>query len=388
MGIWDEQGKAMADAGRPYADAADAEITRLRADLAACKTGRASDIASRDARIAALEERIAELEAAKPKPPTPTPSALKPGLRGLVTTDPAYVAANIPYATFASTKPKWRDHNPSPDVFNFTSIDTMLAKYPKLKFRLRFMAGTHAPDWVKARSGGAIQHVPNTATGATGAVPRFWTENYYNDYMKFMKAIADKYESNPQVVEIPNSLTTTIYAEPFIINADPATVTRYWNAGYRFPLVQTNLMRSVQDMMRLFPTTRISLAGHGKWERIIDGKMNYDWPSLRGAFNELIDAYGPRLVIDDHGLGADDTIGTPQPRAVATGWYNYMAGLQPTDQTYGWQFTPKDYSMEVAAEMGVKMGARFLEFAGFNRIPEPKRQQLHNACIANGKDKP
>jgi hypothetical protein len=380
MGIWDEQGRAMADAGRPYADAADAEITRLKADLAACKEGRAKD-------VAALEARIAELEAAKPKPPAVT-APLKPGLRGLVTTDPAYVAANIPYATFASWKPRWADLEPTRGNFNFAPIHNQLNKYPKLKFRPRIMAGTHAPDWAKQRSGGAIQHVPNTATGATGMVPRFWTENYYNDYMAFMTAFAAEFEKHPQVVEIPNSLTTTIYAEPFIINADPATVTRYWNAGYRFPLVQTNLMRSVQDMMRLFPTTRISLAGHGKWERIIDGKMNYDWPSLRGAFNELIDAYGPRLVIDDHGLGADDTIGTPQPRAVATGWYNYMAGLQPTDQTYGWQFTPKDYSMEVAAEMGVKMGARFLEFAGFNRIPEPKRQQLHNACIANGKDKP
>jgi hypothetical protein len=365
------------------ADTYVAEIARLtaeNADLNAEADTYAAEITDLRERIANLRERIANLEAQL--------TALKPGLRGLVTTNPAYVANNIPYAEFASTKPRWADCNPAPGVYNFGALDNMLATYPNLKFRLRFMAGKHAPDWVKGRSGGAIEHAPNTATGDTGLVPRFWTEAYFEDYMAFMAAVAEHFEDNPQVVEIPNSLTTTIYAEPFILNADPATVTRYWNAGYRFDAVANNLRLSVVEMMALFPTTRISLAGHGKWERIIDGKMNYDWPVLRATYNELIDTYGPRLVLDDHGLGADDTPGVPQPRETATSWYNFMAGLQDTDLTYGWQFTPKDYSMTVAAEMGVRMGARFLEFAGFDRIPEPTRRQIHEALLANAEGKP
>lgn len=388
---------------KPLADAADAEIANLKAQLSAVQGSLADangsidfleevvedlraetgtlenlNVALKD-EIATLKARIAELEGA----------SLKPALRGLVTTDPAYVAGNIPYAEFASTKPRWKDYNPSPDVFNFSAIDTMLAKYPNLKFRLRFMAGIHAPDWAKVRSGGAVHHDPNTGTGGTGEVPRFWTENYYQDYMTFMAAVADHFEDNPQVVEITNSLTTTVYAEPFILNADPATVTRYWNAGYRFPAVQTNLMRSMHGMMDLFPTTRISLAGHGKWERIIDGKMNYDWPSERAVFNELINTYGPRLVLDDHGLDDGDAIGVPQPSDTAATWYNYMAGCEDTEQTYGWQFTMKAGSNKTtAADMGVTMGACFEEFAGFNDIPEPKRRQIHDALLANAEGKP
>jgi hypothetical protein len=366
------------------ADTYVAEIARLtaeNADLNAEADTYAAEITDLRERIANLRERIANLEAQL------TP-ALKPGLRGLVTTNPAYVANNIPYAEFASTKPRWADCNPAPGVYNFGALDNMLATYPNLKFRLRFMAGKHAPDWVKGRSGGAIEHAPNTATGDTGLVPRFWTEAYFEDYMAFMAAVAEHFEDNPQVVEIPNSLTTTIYAEPFILNADPATVVRYWNAGYRWETVRTNLLRSMHGMMELFPTTRISLAGHGKWERIVDGRMNYDWQSERQVYNELIAQYGPRLVLDDHGLGADDTEGVPQMPDIASTWYNYMAGLRDTDLTYGWQFTPKDYSMTVAAEMGVRMGARFLEFAGFDRIPEPTRRQIHEALLANAEGKP
>lgn len=312
---------------------------------------------------------------------------LKPGLKGLVTTDPDNYTG-VPYAEFVSTKPLWKNCNPSQGQYDFAAVDAMLRRHPDKKFRLRFMAGKHAPDWVKAHSGGAVQHVPDTRTGDEGMVPRFWTQQYFDDYMAFMTEVAWRYENNPQVVEIPNSLTTTIYAEPFILNADAATITRYWNAGYRWDMVRTNLMNSMHDMMDLFPTTRISLAGHGKWERIIDGKINRDWPAERAVYIELIDAYGPHLVLDDHGLWTDDAIGVGQPWADATTWYNFMTGCDPTDLTYGWQFTPKDDNMFGAAQMGVAMGARFLEFAGFNRMTEAQRRQIHDALLANAEGKP
>jgi hypothetical protein len=365
------------DIVRAEAGAAEAEIARVSGErdglqarvltLDAEVALRNEDIADRDAEIAALKARIVEL----------TP--LKPALRGLVTTDPGYLG-NIPYAEFCSTKPRWKDVE--------TPIDNMLAAHPGIGFRLRFMAGVHSPDWVKASSGGAIQHNPSTPNGGSGLVPRFWTENYFTDYMEFIAAVADRYEGNPQVVEITNALTTTVYAEPFILNADPATVTRYWNAVYRWADVHDSLMESMHGMMELFPTTRISLAGHGKWERIIDGKMNYDWPAERDVFNDLIDAYGPRLVLDDHGLGADDAIGTPQPADTATSWYNYMNGLEDTDQSYGWQFTLNGGPMSTAADMGVAMGACFLEFAAFEGLTSTKRRQIHDALLANAADKP
>jgi hypothetical protein len=360
---------------KPILDAVDLRAAQTDAYLRAVEAealGLRQDLATAQARVAELEAQLA--------PP------LKPALTGLVTTDPDNYAG-VPYTEFVSTKPLWRTCNPAPDSFDFSSVEAMLDRHPDKLFRLRFMAGRHAPEWAKARSGGAIQHVPDTNTGAEGQVPRFWTENYFQDYMAFMAAVAGRFEDDPRVVEVTSNLTTTIYAEPFILNADAATITRYWQAGYRFDLVRTNLLRSVHGMMEMFPTTRVSLAGHGKWERIIDGRINRDWPAERAVYNELIAAYGPRLVLDDHGLGADDPIGVPQPADTATTWYNYMAGCGSTEITYGWQLTPKDFSMTVAAEMAVKMGACFVEFAGFDRIPEPTRRQIHDALLANAAGK-
>lgn len=368
----------IASAVKPIADALDAELAAARSDVSEwrsrCETIEA-DLSDACDRIGELEAQIA------------TADDLKPGLRGLVTTNPAYIP-NIPYAEFASTKPRWKDIETAPGVYDFAAVDAMLAAYPSIKFRLRFMAGIHAPDWVKARSGGAIQHDPSTPNGGSGLVPRFWTENFFFDYMAFMRAIADRYEDNPQVVEIPNSLTTTVFAEPFILAADSATIDRYWAAGYRKEKVEQNLRASVDWMMDLFPTTRISLSGHGKWEHIVDGKFSASWPDERTVLNELSATYGARLVIEDHGLGPDDTAGTPQPRETATRWYDYMAGLRDTEQTYGWQFTLNNGSMATAADMGVAMGACFLEYAAFQALDETKRRQVHDALLANGAGKP
>lgn len=368
---------------------AEAEIATLRNDLAAQRVRTA---AAEDG-IAALNARIAELEALAP---AARPRALKPGLCGLITTNPDYVAGNIPYATFASTKPRWKDYNPSPEVYVWSGVDNMLAKHPDLRFRLRFMAGIHAPDWAKARSGGAIQHEPNQSNGAAGMVPRFWTRSYFDDYMAFMAAVADRYESNPQVVEIPNALTTTAYAEPFILAADAATIDRYWAAGYRRDLVEQNLLRSVHAMMDLFPTTRVSLACHNKWEFIVqgsggpgDGQAASSWPDERTILNDLIDTYGPHLVLEDHGLGPTDPwFPVGEPRETADPLYAYMSGLRATPQTYGWQFTLNNGSMPVAADHGVAMGACFLEYAAFTALEPTLRRATHDALLANAAGKP
>jgi len=383
MTTWD----AIAAAAKQHADAADAEIARLWAELATFQ-GRyeieAAEVDRLAVQVADLEARIAELEAGN----------LKPALRGLITTDPSWLK-NIPYAEFGSLKLRWNTIETAPGVYDFSALDAVLAAHPEIKFRVRFMAGIHAPQWVKDRSGGAVQHVADTVNGGSGMVPRYWTYAFLTDYLAFMGAVADRYESNPQVVEIPNSLTTTVYAEPFILGADAATIDRYWQAGYTKALHEECLRRSVDWMMYMFPTTRISLAGHSKWQYIVqgtggpgDGKAASSWEDERALLNDLSATYGKRLVLEDHGLGPDDLWGSGQPRETATSWYAYMAGLRDTEQTYGWQFTLNGGSMEVAADHGVAMGACFLEFAAFSAIPEPKRREVHDALLANAGGKP
>jgi hypothetical protein len=257
------------------------------------------------------------------------------------------------------------------------------------------MAGINAPTWVKDDSGGCVLIEPNSVNGNTGCTARYWTDSFHNDYLALMRAVANHYESDPQIVEITNSECTTVYSEPFILGADSASVDRLWRAGYTKQGHATCLRQSTAAMMNLFPTTRISLAGHTKWQFIVqgpggatDGAYAASWDDERAMLNELNNLYGSRLVLDDHGLGPDDPIcPTPgQSRQTATSWYCYMSGLHASPSAYGWQFTLNGGSMTAAADAGVEMGACFLEFAAFQSIDVTKRREVHEDLLANCAD--
>jgi hypothetical protein len=321
-------------------------------------------------------------------------TTLKPGLRGLVVTQPTALST-VPYADFGSMKLPWNTIETHPGVYSFSQIDNALAAHPDVKFRLRFMAGIHAPTWVKDDSGGCVLIEPNSPNGNTGCAPRYWTDAFHADYVALMQAVAARYEGDPQVVEIPNSECTTIFAEPFILGADAPSVDRLWRAGYTKQGHDTCLRRSTSAMMSLFRTTRVSLAGHGKWQFIVQGRGGPDdgtsaasWEDERSLLNDLSSAYGSRLVLDDHGLGPDDAV-CPTPgesRSTATSWYCYMSGLHASPAAYGWQFTLNGGSMAAAADAGVAMGACFLEYAAFQALDVVKRRQVHDSLLANCAD--
>ena len=317
--------------------------------------------------------------------------SLKPPLQGLVVTQPQALNT-VPYADFGSMKLPWNTVEKRPGVYDFSEVDSALRAHPDVRFRLRFMAGIHAPHWVKEDSGGCVLIEPNSPNGNTGCAPRFWTNDFHADYMALMRAVAHEYECDPQVVEVTNSECTTVYSEPFILGADNASIDRLWRAGYTQQGHDTCLRRSTAAMMALFATTRISLAGHSKWQFIVQGSGGPDdgmyaasWEDERAMLNDLSRAYGNRLVLDDHGLGPDDTVcPTPgQSRTTATSWYCYMSGLHASPSAYGWQFTLNGGSMAQAADAGVGMGACFLEFAAFQSLDVTKRRQVHDDLLTN-----
>jgi hypothetical protein len=323
---------------------------------------------------------------------TPT---LKPALRGLVVTQPTALTT-VPYAEFGSMKLPWHTIEKQPGVFDFSAIDAAMALHPDVRFRLRFMAGVHAPQWVKDRSGGCVLIEPDSVNGTSGCVPRYWTDAFHADYVALMRAVAARYEDDQQVVEIANSECTTIFAEPFILGANATSIDRLWRAGYTKLGHETCLRRSTSAMMSLFRSTRVSLAGHSKWQFIVqgpggpgDGSFAASWDDERAMLNELNNLYGSRLVLDDHGLGPDDAV-CPTPgetRLTATSWYCYLSGLRATSSSYGWQFTLNGGSMAPAADAGVAMGACFLEFAAFQALDQTKRRQVHDSLLANCADR-
>jgi hypothetical protein len=315
------------------------------------------------------------------------PRRLKPALRGLVVTEPRKLRT-VRYADYASMKLRWNAVETRPGVFDFSVIDRALNNHPQIRFRLRFMAGIHAPQWVKEDAGGCVWITPDSPNGDSGCAARFWRRSYHQDYGNLMKAVAARYEHDWQVVEIPNSQCTTIYAEPFILGADDASVHRLWRAGYTKHRHARCLRRSTSRLMHLFPRTRVSLAGHSRWQFIREGVGTASWTAERKLLNRFVGRYGKHLVLEDHGLGPDDReCRTPgQPRRTAGSWYCYMAGLHRSPVRYGWQFTLNGGAMTEAADAGVAMGACYLEYAAFDALSPTKRRRVHDALRANCRD--
>src|SRR5688572_19230848 len=102
-------------------------------------------------------------------------ATLKPALRGLVVTQPSALGT-VPYAEFGSMKLKWNTIETQPGVYNFSAIDAAMTQHPDVRFRLRFMAGIHAPQWVKDDSGGCVLIEPDPVNGGSRCAPRFWTD--------------------------------------------------------------------------------------------------------------------------------------------------------------------------------------------------------------------
>jgi hypothetical protein len=322
------------------------------------------------------------------------PLLFKPPLRGLVVTEPRTLRT-VPYASSASMKLPWDAVEKGPGVFDFSAIDRVLENHPEVRFRLRIKAGIHAPQWVKDRAGGCVPITPDSANGGSGCTARFWRKSYRRDYMALMRAVAARYEHDWQVVEIPNSACTTIYAEPFILGADDASLDRLWRAGYTKHKHGRCLRRTTRQMIRLFPRTRISIAGHSRWQYVVarpgdeqHGVRAASWEAERRLLNRFVAAYGRHLVLEDHGLGPDDReCETPgQPRATAGSWYCYLAGLHRSTVAYGWQFTLNGGSMTEAADAGVDMGACYLEYAAFDALAPERRWKVHRALKINCRD--
>ncbi len=326
-----------------------------------------------------------------PSSGNPSSNGLKPYPRGLITTDPTTINL-YPYATYVTIKSVgWQDVESSPGNYNWSMIDSVmsatLAKNPNAKFRIRLYAGRQAPTWLNNVSGTCVQVDPDSANGASGCVPRFWTDAYIDRYETLMNAFAAKYEPNAAVVDFVNSACSTIFAESFILGADAASVDRLWQAGLTEAGHRNCLNRTTAKMMQVFPTSRVTVAGHDKWQIVEqgpngagDGKRADSWDKERDLLNSWRTSYGSKLVVEEHGLGPTDYCAPGQNILTASSFYCWFASLPGPK---GLQFTLNGGSMEQAATNGVNMGACFLEYAAFQAISMPRRQEIHNQLVAN-----
>jgi hypothetical protein len=172
--------------------------------------------------------------------PTLSPVAIKPALAGLLSRDgPPPAAFGSVFGGFV-VNVAWAQLQASAgaDIAANNPIDQAIAQLRQLDatgkdgLKIRLLAGTSAPDWLKNLGGSPIT-VLDPTTGTAGTIGRFWSADFGAAYNDLMTKLAARYDSVPEVREITISRCTTVYAEPFIRDAaSPMTVSNLLAAGF------------------------------------------------------------------------------------------------------------------------------------------------------------
>ena len=185
-----------------------------------------------------------------PLPPPPPSPQLKPQARGAVDRDGydsnvaiAKQNIKIPAAYQGIVNNfvlmlDWSKIQPgNSNELNTTFIDDAIreAKAKNMHIKLRILAGIHSPTWVKNLEGGPFDVYDidgTTGQQFSGTAPKYWTASVKSAYSNLMTKLAAKYDTDPTVLSVTNSLCTTIFAEPFIKNLDEGNnMTSFYAAG-------------------------------------------------------------------------------------------------------------------------------------------------------------
>jgi len=149
------------------------------------------------------------------------PSGLKPyaegnGSRSLSTYNKA-PAADQPAIGVVVVSVNWSQLESTKGTYTTAPIDSQIAAAAAkgLGVRLRVIAGTQAPAYVKSIGGTPIPFYDHQAV-ATTTIGRFWRTDYQARWQALMTYLAGKYDTNPTVREVNISGTGLISAEPML----------------------------------------------------------------------------------------------------------------------------------------------------------------------------
>jgi hypothetical protein len=221
-------------------------------------------------------------------------------------------------------------------------------KYPAtpVKAKLRIFSGWNTPEWVIAKSGGAIM-----LEDKDGSVPigHFWTEAYRSSWKNLQAMLAARYDNDPLMEEVAVSSCATLTAEPFVMPLTAANLPKLHAASFSDAGFKACLMGALDDYSSWKHTAidytinpfRDTDSGHAV--------PDFAFPiSVMEAFRTR---YGSRGVIANHGLQA--TISEKQA-ALAAEFRKLGAPIE--FQTYS---PAVDWDGTVA--LGLKSGATEIE---------------------------
>ena len=265
---------------------------------------------------------------------------LKPSAKGLMTRA-GLPPAEATYIDNGVVHVYWRDLERTDQNFDFPGNawgEVAAAKARGLKVRLRFYAGIHAPDFVKAMHPlGKPFHLsePNpdgdpstndaidcSVTGGIavynepfgGCVPYFWTTPVLDQYQQLMQEVARRYDqtqAGDHVLEVVASACSTVFAEPFYrAHRELRSNLRLWEAGLNETKDRACHTRAIEIHNATFLSTRTSLALN-PWD-IVDGSTDDgvtrvdNWLKAESFATWARSLMGEKLVIQNNGLGEGD----------------------------------------------------------------------------------
>jgi Beta-galactosidase len=155
----------------------------------------------------------------------------------------------------------WSNVQPTPDQFDWSFIDSQVqaASESSKKVILVVLPGAFTPQW-------ALQGVQSAqfvvdygfVQGTTVTLPMPWDTTYLNRWFEFVRALGQRYDGNPTVVNVPATGPTSISEEMSLPN-DRTAVASWERLGYTLHKYEDAWQQTLAAFMQSFPTTQISL---------------------------------------------------------------------------------------------------------------------------------
>lgn len=316
--------------------------------------------------------------------PSTPPVDLKPVLGGLLDRNGVPPAAYVSSLGGFVVRANWSDLQPTsgrPLAADnaidraLTAVRAINATYHvNLGVKVRVLAGTSAPDWVKNLGGRPILLL-NPQNAAEGTIGRFWTGAFGAAYDQLEALLAAKYDGVAEIREVTIARCTTFYDEPFIRDTGYApNATALLAAGYTLA-ADENCQRQEIDANTVWQHTHSDLA-FNPYELVNNGgSARTDVP-----FTQSMMAYCRQVLADACVLENNSIRVPPQPGYVTMYASMSMLGKPIAFQT---ATVSRVGSLPGTLAYAISLGANSVELpGGYESLGTPANFAATNRALA------
>lgn len=221
--------------------------------------------------------------------------------------------AGLPEAGYRDTvgsvvvEARWADVQPTASSFVPAALDRQVeqARAAGLRVKLRVLAGTDSPSWVKERAGTVWIHLTSGAqAGSAVSVPRWWRATYLSDYDGLQARLAARYDGNPTIGQVTLCGPTVQYCEPYLrATADRRNPPSIREAGFTLGADRAALLANL-DAGRHWKSTATEVAFNPYQAVRADSSVHEDGAVPAEYMRRFRDRFGVRAVLANYSLSS------------------------------------------------------------------------------------